>query len=181
MREQKQQGILAVPVSDRDHSVGPADAPVTLVEYGDYECQYCGKAYPILKRIRKKMGEQLRFVFRNFPLNTIHEHASVAAQAAEAAAGQKKFWEMHDMLYEHQDELANADLLQYALKLGLEIYKFEADLASEHYSRRVRDDFKSGVRSGVNGTPTFFINGKRYDGPLEHDPLLAAVQAAVPA
>ena len=100
---------------------------MTLVEYGDYECPYCGRAYPVVKEIQKRLGERLRFVFRNFPLNTIHEHAGVAAQAAEAAGEQGKFWEMHDLLYQHQDDLADADLRQYALKLGLEIYRFDAD------------------------------------------------------
>ena len=170
---------LAIAVSEKDHADGPSDAPVTLVEYGDYECPYCGRAYPIVKEIQKRMEGRLRFVFRNFPLNTNHEHAGVAAQAAEAAAGQGKFWQMHDLLYEHQDELAEADLNSYALKIGLEIYQFESDLSTERYAKRVRDDFRGGVRSGVNGTPTFFINDVRYNGPHELEPLLAArAQAA---
>ena len=170
---------LAVPVSERDHTLGPPDAPVTLVEYGDYECPYCGRAYPIVKELQQRMGERLRFVFRNFPLNTLHEHAGVAAQAAEAAAGQGKFWEMHDILYEHQDDLA--DVQQYALKIGLEIYQFEADLSGEKYAKRVRDDFRGGVRSGVNGTPTFFINGVRYNGEHTYDAMLAALENAAAA
>ncbi len=169
---------LAVPVSARDHAQGPADAAVTLVEYGDYECPYCGKAYPVVKAIQQRMGDSLRFVFRNFPINTVHEHAGVAAQAAEAAAAQGKFWEMHDLLYENQDGLAEVDLHQYALKIGLEIYRFDADLSSEIFARRVREDFRGGLRSGVNGTPTFFINAVRYNGEKELDPLLAAVQGA---
>ncbi|MGB7158539.1 MAG: thioredoxin domain-containing protein [Tepidisphaeraceae bacterium] len=169
---------LTMPVSERDHAQGPPDAPVTLVEYGDYECPYCGKAYPIIKRLQKAMGERLRFVFRNFPLNTIHAHASVAAQAAEAAGAQGKFWEMHDILYEHQDTLADHDLHAFALKIGLEIYKFDADLSSERFAKRVREDFQSGVRSGVNGTPTFFINDLRYDGEKDYDALLAALDDA---
>ncbi len=169
---------LAVAVTAKDHAQGPAAAPVTLVEYGDYECPYCGRAYPILKQIQREMGPRLRFVYRNFPLNTIHEHAGVAAQAAEAAGEQGKFWEMHDLLYEHQDELAEVDLRDYALKLGLEIYKFDADLSSERFASRVRDDFRGGVRSGVNGTPTFFINGTRYNGSLEYEALRAAVEEA---
>ena len=172
---------LSVPVSERDHAQGPADAPVTLVEYGDYECPYCGRAYPIVKKLQQAMGERLRFVFRNFPLNTIHAHAGMAAQAAEAAAAQGKFWEMHDILYEHQDTLADHDLNEFALKLGLEIYKFEADLSGERFAKRVNEDFRSGVRSGVNGTPTFFINDLRYDGNHEYDDLLAALQAAAEA
>ena len=169
---------LAVPVTSRDHAQGPADAPVTLVEYGDYECPYCGRAYPVVKRIQKALGDRLRFVFRNFPLNTLHEHAGVAAQAAEAAGAQGKFWEMHDLLYEHQDDLAGADLVNYALKLGLEVYRFESDLAGEVYAKRVREDFRGGVRSGVNGTPTFFINGFRHNGGQDYESLMTAIQAA---
>src|SRR6476659_9663116 len=108
---------LAVPVTEKDHCYGPSDAPVTLLEYGDYECPYCGRAYPVIKEIQKRLAGRLRFVFRNFPLNTLHEHAGVAAQAAEAAGAQGKFWEMHDMLYEHQDDLADRDLREYALKV----------------------------------------------------------------
>lgn len=178
MSEQSDVVRLAVDVTERDHARGPAGAPVTLVEYGDYECPYCGKAHPILKRIRKKMGDRLRFVFRNFPLNTIHEHASVAAQAAEAAGAQGKFWEMHNLLFEHQEDLAEADLAQYALKIGLEVYQFDKEMREEAYAKRVREDFRGGLRSGVNKTPTFFINGVRWDGPLEHDPLWRALEEA---
>ena len=178
MKLQQHHPRLTVPVDARDHAAGPADAPVTLVEYGDYECPYCGNAEPIVKRIRQEMGGRLRFVFRNFPLNSVHPHAGVAAQAAEAAAAQGKFWEMHDLLYEHQDELAEADLTQYALKLGLEIYQFQGDLSGERYARKVRDDFRGGVRSGVNGTPTFFINDVRYNGPHQLRPMLEAVEKA---
>ena len=178
MKLEQHTAALAVPVSERDHAQGPPDAPVTLVEYGDYECPYCGKAHPIVKRIQKKMGQRLRFVFRNFPLNTIHAHAGVAAQAAEAAAAQGKFWEMHDLLFENQDKLADADLNSYALKLGLEIYRFESDLSGEVFATRVRDDFRGGIRSGVNGTPTFFINNLRYDGPLRYEDLMEAVESA---
>jgi protein-disulfide isomerase len=169
---------LAIPVTERDHAQGLADAPVTLVEYGDYECPYCGKAYPIVKEIQQALGDRLRFVFRNFPLNTIHEHAGVAAQAAESAGAQGKFWEMHDLLYEHQEELDSADLRQYALKLGLEVYQFDADLSGEKYATRVREDFRGGVRSGVNGTPTFFINEFRYNGDYTFQAMLAALEAA---
>src|SRR5688572_16997344 len=178
MKLQQHRAKLAVPVSERDHAQGPADAPVTLVEYGDYECPYCGKAHPIVKRIQQRMGDRLRFVFRNFPLNTIHAHASVAAQAAESAGAQGKFWEMHDLLYENQDKLADVDLNSYALKLGLEIYRFEADMSSQVFATRVREDFRGGIRSGVNGTPTFFINGMRYNGALRLDELLDAIEAA---
>jgi protein-disulfide isomerase len=169
---------LAIPVNERDHAQGSPAAPVTLVEYGDYECPYCGRAYPVVKTLQRRLGERLRFVFRNFPLNTIHRHASVAAQAAEAAAAQGKFWEMHDLLYENQDNLADADLASYALKVGLEVYRFNADLAGGAYSKRVEDDFRGGVRSGVNGTPTFFINGARYNGKQTVDEMMKAIEAA---
>jgi protein-disulfide isomerase len=172
---------LAIPVNEKDHAQGPPDAPVTLVEYGDYECPYCGRAYPVVKQLQQQMGGTLRFIFRNFPLNTLHEHAGVAAQAAEAAGAQGKFWEMHDLLYENQDDLAEADLRSYALKIGLELYQFDADLSAERFANLVSDDFRGGVRSGVNGTPTFFINGTRYNGPHELAPMLEALQsAAVP-
>ncbi|HZZ41658.1 MAG TPA: thioredoxin domain-containing protein [Tepidisphaeraceae bacterium] len=176
--EQHQPGLV-IAISEKDHAQGPTDAPVTLVEYGDYECPYCGRAYPIVKKIQQEMGDKLRFVFRNFPLNTIHEHASQAAQAAEAAGGQGKFWEMHDILYEHQDELVDADLRQYALRIGVEIYRFEKEMSEAAYANRVRDDFRGGIRSGVNGTPTFFINGERYEGKLEYGALVEAVRAGV--
>jgi len=172
---------LAVPVNERDHAQGPADAPLTLVEYGDYECPYCGRAYPVVKEIQKRLGERLRFVFRNFPLNTIHEHASVAAQAAEAAAAQGKFWEMHDLLYEHQEDLDEVEMSQLALKLGLEIYRFDADMSGERFAARVGDDFRGGVRSGVNGTPTFFVGGVRHDGPHDAVSLIAALQRSASA
>jgi protein-disulfide isomerase len=169
---------LAVPVGERDHASGPPDAPVTLVEYGDYECPYCRRTEPFVRRIRQQMGNRLRFVFRNYPQNTVHPHASIAAQAAEAAAAQGKFWPMHDELYDHQDELADADLSKFALRAGLEIYKFQADVSSERFAEKVRDDFAGGQASGVTRTPTFFINDIRYDGEREYEPLLAAIERA---
>lgn len=158
------EGTLTPPVSEVDHSAGADDAPVTLVEYGDYECPYCGMAHPIVKRAQEELGNQLRFVFRNFPLAEAHPHARVAAQAAEAAGAQGQFWEMHDMIFEHQDTLEVEDLVGYAEALGLDTQKFARDLEDAAYAKRVRDDFRSGVKSGVNGTPTFFMNGARYDG-----------------
>jgi protein-disulfide isomerase len=181
MRLDESKPTLANPVTDRDHAIGPPDAPVTLVEYGDYECPYCGNAFPVVKRLLADLGPKLRFVFRNFPMNSVHPHAGVAAQAAEAAAAQGKFWPMHDLLYEHQADLDTADLEKYALRIGLEIYRFEADLATERFATRVADDVRGGVRSGVNGTPTFFINGRRYDGDKTYDALRAAILAASPA
>jgi protein-disulfide isomerase len=155
---------LTPPVSERDHAVGPDDAPVTLVEYGDYECPYCRMAHQIVKAAQRELKGQLHFVFRNFPLAEIHPHARHAAQAAEAAAAQGKFWEMHDMLFEHQDGLEDADLVRYAEMLGLDAQRVARELEAGTYAKRVRDDFRSGVRSGVNGTPTFFVNGERYEG-----------------
>src|ERR1700682_6320899 len=157
-------GELTPPVGADDHVAGPDDAPVTLVEYGDYECPYCGMASPIVKRAQQDLGNRIRFIFRNFPLAESHPHARLAAQAAEAAGAQGKFWEMHDMLFEHQDALEADDLAGYAKSLGLDVPQFARDLETGTYAKRVRDDFRNGVRSGVNGTPTFFVNGSRYDG-----------------
>ena len=156
---------LIPPVGGGDHVAGPDAAPVTLVEYGDYECPYCGMAYPIVKAAQRTLGDKLRLVFRHFPLKEIHPHAQHAAQAAESAGAQGKFWEMHDAIFEHQHALEDEDLVAYATSLGLDGERVAQDLADETYAKRVRDDFRSGVRSGVNGTPTFFINGERYNGP----------------
>ena len=158
---------------------GPLDAPVTLVEYGDYQCPYCGLADPIVGEVREAIGTDLRFVFRHFPITTIHPFAEIAAEAAEAAGAHDGFWEMHDWIFDHQDRLTPDDLREAALALGLDIDRFDADLAGRRYAQRVRDDFLSGVRSGVNGTPTFFVNGVRHDGDFDLDSLLAAVRSAV--
>ena len=170
---------LKPPVGPKDHMQGPPDAPVTLVEYGDYECPYCGEAYPVVKAIQKRLGDQVCFVFRNFPLAQAHPHAEEAAEAAEAAASQGKFWEMHDLLYENQDALEPEDLVQYARALKLDPKRFVLEMREHLYAERVREDFHSGVRSGVNGTPTFFINGVRHDGPFDLRSLLAAIEEAV--
>jgi protein-disulfide isomerase len=173
-------GELTPPVSASDHAAGPDDAPVTLVEYGDYECPYCGMAHPIVKRAQRELGNRLRFVFRNFPLAESHPHARLAAQAAEAAGAQRKFWEMHDMLFEHQDALETEDLVGYAKSLGLDTAQFARDLEAGTYAKRVRDDFRSGVKSGVNGTPTFFVNGNRYDGSwANEEKFIGALRDAV--
>jgi protein-disulfide isomerase len=169
---------LAVEVTQRDHAIGPADAPVTLVEYGDYECPDCGNAFPEIKRLIEEFGSRLRFVFRNFPQYSIHAHAGQAAMAAEAAAAQGKFWDMHDVLYRNQKDLADYEISQLALRAGLEIYKFDADLASERFARRVSEDIASGQASGVTGTPTFFINGVRYVGEKDYASLKAAIESA---
>jgi protein-disulfide isomerase len=160
---------LAPRVSTRDHVAGPEDALVTLVEYGDYECPSCGMAYPIVKAVQRELGDELRFVFRNFPLAEIHPHARHAAQAAEAAAAQEKFWAMHDMIFEHQNALEDADLVRYAGMLELDAARVARELDAGTHAKRVSDDFRSGVRSGVNATPTFFVNGERYDGSWTDD------------
>jgi protein-disulfide isomerase len=159
------EGKLSPPVSERDHTIGLTTALVTLVEYGDYECPHCGHAHPIVKDVQRKLGKQLRFVFRNFPLAEAHPHARRAAEAAEAAAEQGKFWEMHDALFENQLALEDDQLVATARRLGLDAERVAEALESGTYTQRVREDFRSGVRSGVNGTPTFFVNGRRYDGP----------------
>lgn len=169
---------LTMPVGPRDHILGPPDAPVTLVEYGDFECPYCAAAHVIVKQVIETMGRQLRFVFRHFPLTQIHPHAEPAAEAAEAAGAQGQFWEMHDLLYENQPRLDPVSLATYAQMLGLDIDRFVRELETGVHQRRVRDDFMSGVRSGVNGTPAFFINGTRYDGSWDIEPLVHALQSA---
>jgi len=169
---------LVLPVSERDHLRGPAAAPVTLVEYGDYECPYCGQAYYAVKELERLLGENLRFVFRNFPLTTVHPHAELAAEAAEAAAAQGRFWEMHNQLFENQQALEGEDLAGYADLIGLDLPRFIRELTEHRYAGRVREDFLSGVRSGVNGTPTFFINGVRHNGSFDLDSLLAAIEGA---
>ena len=170
---------LSSPVTETDHALGPPGAPVTLVEYGDYECPDCLNAFPIIKRLIDDFGPRLRFVFRNFPLSNVHPHASVAAQAAEAAAAQGKFWEMHDLLYENQKDLADIEMTRLALRLGLEPYRFNADLSGERYAKRVASDYASGVASGVTGTPTFFINGHRHTGPKDYNALKRAIEVAM--
>jgi len=170
---------LTLPVTeDRDHIQGPTEAAVTLVEYGDYECPYCGAAYPIIKEVQSRMGERLRFVFRNFPITTSHPHAEQAAETAEAAATQGRFWQMHDLLYENQKRLRDPDLRDYAERLSLDVERFDKELAEHVHAARVREDFMSGVRSGVNGTPTFYINGTRHDDSYDVETMVAALERA---
>jgi formate-nitrite transporter family protein len=168
---------LTPPVSARDHAEGPADAPLTLVEYGDYQCPYCGAAYPVVKRLQKTLGKKLRFVFRNFPLTQAHPYALIAAETAEAAALQGKFWEMHDLLYEQQALLEPDIIPTWAERLGLDLEKLGNDIAHGGVEKRIQEDRQSGIRSGVNGTPTFFVNGARFDGPPDYNSLLAALEA----
>ena len=163
------------PMPERDHIQGPVDAPIKLLEYGDYECPYCGQAYPVVKEIQKRLGKRLCFAFRNFPLINSHPHAERAAMAAEAAGAQGRFWEMHDRLYENQDALEDKNLARYATALGLDAKQLMSEVESGAYLARIREDFHSGARNGVNGTPTFFINGVRYDGFVRVEELLEAL------
>jgi protein-disulfide isomerase len=169
---------LKVPVGPTDHIQGPADAPVTLIEYGDYECPYCGRAYPIVKALQKRFRKQLRFVFRNFPLREMHPNAEAAAETAEFAATQDKFWEMHDLIYEHQQDLSDQLLSDLATRLKLDAKGLAEALESGEFADRIQKDFSGGVRSGVNGTPTFFINGQRHDEDFELETLARAIRAA---
>ena len=155
---------LSVPVTKADHIAGGDAALVTLIEYGDYQCPFCGQAYPIVQAIQRQLGPRLRFVFRNFPLTNAHPFAETAAEAAEAAAVQGKFWEMHDLLYENQANLGPQLLAEAAANLSLDVPLFLGDLKARKYKERVRRDFMGGVRSGVNGTPGFFVNDARFEG-----------------
>jgi protein-disulfide isomerase len=169
--------ILQVPVTSADHIQGDPHAHVTLVEYGDYQCPACGLAYPIVKAVQKHFGKRLRFVFRNFPLTQIHPQAESAAETAEFAGAHDHFWEMHDGLYENQDALGPAAYLALAKDLGL-LEKALSDALEKHtFKPRVRSDFMGGPKSGVNGTPTFFINASRHDAAYDFDDLVAAIDA----
>src|SRR3712207_5430207 len=166
------------PAGARDHARGPKDASVTLVQYGDYECPYCGQVHPVLKELQERAGERLCFIFRHFPLDSVHPRARRAAQAAEAAASQGRFREMHDLLYESYGELGEEDLMRYAVEVGLDQLRFEEDLANDHHAWRIEEDRLGGTRAGVQGTPAFFVNGVRYTGSIDLDGLLAAVEEA---
>ncbi len=170
---------LTIPVSSADHVEGEESAPVTLVEYGDYQCPGCGEAHPIVKRLQRHFGPRLRFVFRNFPLNEAHPQAERAAEAAEYAGAHGGFWPMHDGLYENQERLGEPLYARLATGLGLSGDDLEAALTAGTYRGRVRADFSGGVRSGVNGTPTFYINGARHDASFDFATLSAALAAAV--
>jgi protein-disulfide isomerase len=159
-----------------DHIEGDPNAECTLMEYGDYQCPHCGRAYPIVKRVQKHFGKRLRFVFRNFPLNEIHPQAEAAAETAEFAAEGGKYWEMHDYLFENQAHFAPPFFEEAAQKLGLDSAALREALATGKYRAHVRSDFMSGARSGVNGTPTFFINGQRLDGSWDYQELVEAIE-----
>lgn len=158
-------------VTNKDHIRGLQTAPLELLEYGDYQCPSCGEAYFAIKQVQQELGKQVKFIFRNFPLAE-HPDAFGAAMAAEAAALQHKFWEMHDLLYSNQLYLSSDDLLGYAEELGLDIQKFTQDLQSEALASKIQADFDGGENSGVTGTPNFYINGEKYDGDWEGDSLI---------
>lgn len=167
---------LSLPVTEsRDHIQGPITASVTLVEYGDYECPYCAQAYLIVKEVQERLGNKLRFVFRNYPLSKLRPHSYQSALAVETAAAQGKFWEMYDFLFKHGQSLTDDNLRLSAAKLGLQINKFDIEFRNRTYSRHVDEDIQSGEESGVTKTPTFFINGDRYDGAWDLDTLLNAL------
>ena len=170
---------LRTAVTPEDHIQGPEDAEVTLVEYGDYECPHCGRAYPIVKRVQERFGKRLRFVFRNFPLSEVHPHAESAAEVAEFAGAHGKFWEMHDLLFENQEQPSGSLYSELAKELSLPPEALRQALEDGNYKARVRADFSGGVRSGVNGTPTFFINGNRHDGAFEYETLVLAIQGKI--
>ena len=170
---------LKTAVTPEDHVQGPENAAATLVEYGDYECPHCGHAYGIVKRVQRHFGKGLRFVFRNFPLSEMHPHAESAAETAEFAGAYGKFWEMHDGLFENQERLGGPLYLELAQELGLPPAELRQALEEAKYKNRVRAGFSSGVRSGVNGTPAFFINGKRHDGPFDYESLVLAIEEAI--
>jgi len=167
---------LKTPVSDKDHSQGNPEAPVTLVEYGDYECPHCAAAHLVVQQLQAHFGEKLRFVFRNFPMSRLHRYAEAAAQTAEFAASHGKFWPMHDLLLENQPRLSRSVLEELAQGLDLDTAELATALDKYTFERRVHGDFTGGVRSGVNGTPTFFLNGERYDGIKDYQSLAAAIE-----
>jgi protein-disulfide isomerase len=166
---------LKVPVTRSDHTLGSDDAPATLVEYGDYECPHCGRAYPIVNAVLEHFGDQLLYVYRHFPLSQIHPNAEPAAETGEFAGAHGQFWEMHNGLFENQYRLGVPLLVELAEELGLSSDELLNSLRRGQYAPKVREHFIGGVRSGVNGTPTFFINGERHEGPFEFEYLVAAI------
>ena len=173
--------MLATFISAEDHVQGPADAPITLVQYGDYECPYTRMSLHSVHQLQRDYADTLRLVFRHFPLEEIHPHARAAAGAAEAAAAQGKFWQMHEHLFEHQKALEQANLHQYALDLGLDPERFERERTSSEVAHRIERDLASGEESGVPGTPTFYVNGVRHDGPYDVDSLRSAIDSQLAA
>jgi protein-disulfide isomerase len=165
---------LTVPVSGRDHILGSSTATRTLLEYGDYECPFCAAAHPVVKQLLGSVGDEIKFAYRHFPLTQIHPRAELAAEAAEAAGSQGSFWEMHEVLFESR-RLGPRDILGHASALDLDVERLASELEAHAHQPRVREDFLSGVRSGVNGTPTFFVNGIRHNGSWDPESLLSAL------
>jgi protein-disulfide isomerase len=170
---------LAVPVTAVDHSIGSEHSPITVVEYGDFECPTCKQAAPAVKLVLERFDGRVRFVFRHFPVESAHPHAMHAAQAAEAAGGQSKFWQMHDLLFENQRHLEMTNLRAYAQRLELDMPRFIAEMDDEIYLQRVREHMRSGTQSHVRGTPTFYINGVIQDVSFGMHSLMEGVEAAV--
>jgi protein-disulfide isomerase len=167
--------MLKVPVTPRDHILGPAHAQVTLIEYGDYECPHCAAAHPVVQSVLEHFGDRVRFVFRHFPLSQIHPNAESAAESAEFCGAHGRFWQMHDGIYSNQDQLGIPLLYALANALGLDEAELRKALVNGTYAEKVKSDFLGGVRSGVNGTPSFFINGRRHDGSYAFSDLISAV------
>jgi protein-disulfide isomerase len=161
---------LSIPVGPDDHASGPEDAKLVVVEYGDYQCPYCGQAFPIVEKLRTTFADSMRFVFRNFPLAEVHAHAEAAAEVAEAVGLQGKFWEVHDALFQNQRDLSDAALRRYIKDVGADVDQAMSDIAAGGPGQRVEADFEGAIRSGANGTPTFFVNGVRYDGSWMYEP-----------
>ena len=177
--QRSQPFTLAVPVNHTDHVLGPASAKVTVVEYGDFECPSCGQAYPAVKMLLKRFGERVRFVYRHFPLVEVHPHAELAAEAAEAAGAQHKFWPMHDLLFEHQQHLKANNLRQYALQAELDLDRYDYEMKEHLYLQRVHEHIDGGANSGVRSTPGFFVNGAVEDVSFGLERLDKAVEAAL--
>jgi protein-disulfide isomerase len=173
-----ERGELVAPVTKAEHIQGNPKAPVTLLEYGDYECPYCGAAHRLVKMLREAMGADLCYVYRNFPLTEVHPRAEHAAEAVEAADAQGRLWEMHDAVFENQDALEDDDLAAYAADIGLDANRVVAEIEMEKYRSRIEKDVQSGMQSGVEGTPTFFINRVKYEGPMDPESMLTALQEA---
>jgi len=172
---------LRLPVNEKDHMRGPKNAPIVIVEYGDYQCPHCARAFPIVEQLQKSLGDNLLFVYRHFPIAESHPDAPNAARAAEASGRQGRFWEMHSLLFENQSSLDSDSLVGYAESLDLDMKRWLLDMDSDAIEDKVEEDFKSGVRSGANGTPTFFVNGSRYDGDWSFEPFLEAVSSEIPS
>nr|WP_294862187.1 DsbA family protein [uncultured Fluviicola sp.] len=169
---------LNPPVNDADHIQGNPDAEIEFVEYGDYQCPHCGRAYPIIKNLQEKLGDRMKFVFRNFPLEKIHPQAMQAAIVSEAAALQGKYWEMHDLIFENQKRI-RIDLDSYAERLGLDTEQFKQDILKPELQEKIKADFYGGMRSGVNATPSFYINGQKFEGDWEGPELLEFISRII--